>query len=129
MAYEITAACRACGKCARNCPAGAIKKSDSIYKIDTALCIECGKCYSLCPFQAIAVVGNSDTVVQPVHNTEKNILSEQKNNSQNVSGQGCNCFNQRTSKAAADSGTFSRLKRYFSGKKCGRGNRRRRKFR
>ena len=47
--------CRACGLCARLCPAegnakGAQKK---IYRNDPAKCIDCGRCAQECPFEAI----------------------------------------------------------------------------
>lgn len=48
--------CKGCGKCAKNCPVGAIrgvrKKS---YVINTDLCIKCGACKDNCAFDAIYV--------------------------------------------------------------------------
>ncbi len=54
--------CIGCGKCAKNCPADAITKTDYIapghklpsLKIDTAKCIKCGACVSGCKFDAIS---------------------------------------------------------------------------
>lgn len=46
--------CKGCSKCARNCPAGAIKgEIRSPYEIDSSICIKCGACVSQCPFKAI----------------------------------------------------------------------------
>ena len=54
--------CIGCGKCAKNCPADAITKTDYIapghklpsLKIDTAKCVKCGACVSGCKFDAIS---------------------------------------------------------------------------
>jgi NADP-reducing hydrogenase subunit HndC len=46
--------CRMCGKCFRECPAGAIsweKKKPAF--IDKGKCIKCGRCFEVCPFSAI----------------------------------------------------------------------------
>ena len=55
--------CIGCGKCAKNCPANAISKTDYIAPghklpsmvINTAVCIKCGACMSGCKFDAISV--------------------------------------------------------------------------
>ena len=51
MAYVITDECLACGSCASECPASAIKEGD-IYVI-TDECLECGSCVDICPAGAI----------------------------------------------------------------------------
>lgn len=63
--YYITDKCIGCGKCKRNCPAGAISLTNEVirelpngnklYKhtIDTNKCIKCGACRQACPTQAI----------------------------------------------------------------------------
>ena len=64
MSYEIDKEkCIGCGKCAKNCPAEAISKTDYIAPghklpsmvIDTTKCIKCGACISGCKFNAISV--------------------------------------------------------------------------
>jgi len=47
--------CRACGLCARVCPANAISgKVKESFTIDPEQCIKCGTCLEKCPFGAIA---------------------------------------------------------------------------
>ena len=50
-------ACRACGICAKNCPAGAItgKPGKPPYVIDEEACVRCGTCLEVCPFGAVKV--------------------------------------------------------------------------
>ena len=47
--------CRACGLCARLCPAEAIFRDEEgeIYRIDAEKCMDCGRCLEECPFEAI----------------------------------------------------------------------------
>ena len=54
--------CIGCGKCAKNCPADAITRTDYIapghklasFTIDTAKCVKCGACVAGCKFGAIS---------------------------------------------------------------------------
>ena len=47
--------CVQCGKCAKNCEAGAITQNPKtgVYMINKKLCTGCGKCAEVCPFHVI----------------------------------------------------------------------------
>lgn len=48
--------CKGCGKCAKNCPVGAITGvRKEAYKINTDLCIKCEACKDNCAFDAVYV--------------------------------------------------------------------------
>jgi len=54
--------CIGCGKCAKNCPADCITRTDYIapghklasFTIDTKKCVKCGACMTNCKFNAIS---------------------------------------------------------------------------
>jgi ferredoxin len=52
MAFCISEECTACGECAGQCPAGAIKNDTRGYAIDADKCTECGSCAEICPVAA-----------------------------------------------------------------------------
>jgi NADH:ubiquinone oxidoreductase subunit F (NADH-binding)/(2Fe-2S) ferredoxin/NAD-dependent dihydropyrimidine dehydrogenase PreA subunit len=58
IAYDIDQEkCSACGACFRNCPVGAVNKSeDKVYTIVQEKCIKCGACFTACPEKIQAVI-------------------------------------------------------------------------
>ncbi len=67
IAYHIDpAACRACGACLKNCPAGAIDGGKNrIHVVDQAKCTRCGTCLEVCPPRYAAVRKTSGAPVPP----------------------------------------------------------------
>jgi uncharacterized protein len=46
--------CKACGRCAKHCPTGAILVKNEAAEIDLKQCIGCGECYAFCPHGAVS---------------------------------------------------------------------------
>jgi NADH:ubiquinone oxidoreductase subunit F (NADH-binding)/(2Fe-2S) ferredoxin/NAD-dependent dihydropyrimidine dehydrogenase PreA subunit len=57
IAYDIDQEkCSACGACLRNCPVGAVNKSEEkVFTIIQEKCIKCGACFTACPEKIQAV--------------------------------------------------------------------------
>jgi len=58
IAYQIDQErCEQCGACIRNCPVGAVAKSeDKVHTIIQEKCIKCGACFTACPEKFSAVI-------------------------------------------------------------------------
>ena len=57
-----TKVCVQCGKCAKNCEAGAISQNPKgVYMINKKLCTNCGKCVEVCPFGLIVKAEDKDS--------------------------------------------------------------------
>lgn len=52
IVFTLTARCRDCYRCLRNCPVKAIRMQDGQAYVDEARCIACGTCIRECPQQA-----------------------------------------------------------------------------
>jgi len=50
-------ACIACGRCEKECAAGAIAVADGCARIDVEKCVRCGKCAAVCPMGCVTVAG------------------------------------------------------------------------
>jgi uncharacterized Fe-S center protein len=68
--FEITTHCKACGKCAKKCPAKAISKVGRKYEIDQEQCIHCGACYARCSKGAILRWDSENEGAPPQINTQ-----------------------------------------------------------
>lgn len=54
--------CIQCGKCARECPQGAItQNAKGVYVINKKLCIGCGRCKEVCPMGVCLKPDDSET--------------------------------------------------------------------
>jgi NADH-quinone oxidoreductase subunit F len=55
LTYAIdAAACKACGVCKKECPAGAIAgEKKQPHRIDPSKCIRCGVCFDVCKFKSV----------------------------------------------------------------------------
>ena len=56
IASVATQRCKACGKCIRACPSGAIEVIHETAAVDQALCVGCGACLNACPTGAIRLL-------------------------------------------------------------------------
>lgn len=56
--FEIGAGCRACGRCARACPASCIEPGEP-FRIASEHCLGCGLCAEVCPSGAVGVADGS----------------------------------------------------------------------
>jgi NADH:ubiquinone oxidoreductase subunit F (NADH-binding)/(2Fe-2S) ferredoxin/NAD-dependent dihydropyrimidine dehydrogenase PreA subunit len=58
IAYDIDQEkCEACGLCLRDCPVGAINKSETkVFTVVQEKCIKCGACFTVCPEKFSAVI-------------------------------------------------------------------------
>ncbi|MEG1779072.1 MAG: [Fe-Fe] hydrogenase large subunit C-terminal domain-containing protein, partial [Oscillospiraceae bacterium] len=66
--------CKGCTKCARNCPAGAIKGAVKVkHEIDHAKCVNCGYCVAQCAFGAIKIQDDKDRFKALLANKNKKV--------------------------------------------------------
>ncbi|MCL2045975.1 MAG: 4Fe-4S binding protein [Oscillospiraceae bacterium] len=60
--FTVTANCRDCYRCLRNCPVKAIRVSGGQAQIDDTLCIHCGTCVRECPQNAKKIHSDLEAV-------------------------------------------------------------------
>jgi iron only hydrogenase large subunit-like protein len=73
--YTLSAKCRDCYRCLRNCPVKAIDVIDGQAYVDKDRCIVCGKCIRECPQDAKTYRNDVETVVNLLRNNDKVIAS------------------------------------------------------
>jgi NADH-quinone oxidoreductase subunit F len=66
IAYDIDQEkCEACGACFRDCPVGAVNKSETkVFTIVQEKCIKCGACFTACPEKFSAVIKIPASTIQ-----------------------------------------------------------------
>lgn len=67
--------CSACGKCARECPAGAIANA-APYRTDTDKCIACSRCIAVCPESARRFGGLMYKAIAPLFKKKCSVRRE-----------------------------------------------------
>jgi NAD-dependent dihydropyrimidine dehydrogenase PreA subunit len=80
IAYDINQEkCEACGLCLRNCPVGAVNKSETkVFTIVQEKCIKCGACYTACPEKFSAVIKVPAYTMQQITAAANALLGSQK---------------------------------------------------
>jgi NADH:ubiquinone oxidoreductase subunit F (NADH-binding)/NAD-dependent dihydropyrimidine dehydrogenase PreA subunit/(2Fe-2S) ferredoxin len=76
IAYEIDQQkCEQCGACLRNCPVGAVHKSEEkVHTIIQEKCIKCGACFTACPEKFSAVTKVPAYTIQQQSSGAGNLL-------------------------------------------------------
>ena len=64
--FTVSANCRDCYRCLRNCPVKAIRVSGGQAQIDDSLCIQCGTCVRECPQNAKKIRSDLEAVKELV---------------------------------------------------------------
>ncbi len=69
----VPSLCQRCGVCFRQCPAQAVEKTDSGFRIDRSRCIHCYCCHELCVYDAVEIGSPVERILKKVLRTREGI--------------------------------------------------------
>jgi Pyruvate/2-oxoacid:ferredoxin oxidoreductase delta subunit len=66
--------CSSCGRCVKDCPIGAIEKTEAAVRINEDICLGCGVCVRACFKKSLHLEGRKEKVITPVNSVHRLVL-------------------------------------------------------